>query len=82
MAWLKISVIVCLSVYCVNSQIDETQYGSASVTGRCYSDSGRPQRCTPPFVNAAFNVPVVSTNTCGTRQPTYYCTQVRNKNSV
>lgn len=32
----------------------------------CYDNDGRPQRCFPPFVNAAFNVPVEATNTCGT----------------
>jgi Laminin N-terminal (Domain VI) len=31
----------------------------------CYDQSGRAQRCFPPFVNAAFNVPVEATNTCG-----------------
>uniref|UniRef100_A0AC34GIX0 Laminin N-terminal domain-containing protein n=1 Tax=Panagrolaimus sp. ES5 TaxID=591445 RepID=A0AC34GIX0_9BILA len=35
-----------------------------------------PQRCVPEFVNAAFNLPVNVTNTCGTTQPTHYCSQV------
>jgi len=42
----------------------------------CYDASGRAQRCYPPFVNAAFNVPVEATNTCGTGDtPEYYCRQ-------
>ncbi|KAM4642244.1 laminin subunit gamma-1 [Discoglossus pictus] len=36
--------------------------------------SGRPQRCMPEFVNAAFNVTVVATNTCGA-PPEEYCVQ-------
>lgn len=40
--------------------------GSTSSRVRpCYDQSGRAQRCFPPFVNAAFNVPVEATNTCG-----------------
>ncbi len=41
----------------------------------CYDESGRPQRCIPPFVNPAFELPVVATNTCGMRGPTEYCLQ-------
>ncbi|XP_030219656.1 laminin subunit gamma-1 [Gadus morhua] len=40
----------------------------------CVDDSNRPQRCMPEFVNAAFNVTVVSTNTCGS-PPEEYCVQ-------
>ena len=40
----------------------------------CTDDSGRPQRCMPEFVNAAFNVTVVATNTCGS-PPEEYCVQ-------
>lgn len=42
----------------------------------CYDSAGRAQRCYPPFVNAAFNVPVEATNTCGSSdQREYYCRQ-------
>jgi len=42
----------------------------------CYNSAGRAQRCYPPFVNAAFNVPVEATNTCGAGdEPDYYCRQ-------
>lgn len=40
----------------------------------CVDDTNRPQRCMPEFVNAAFNVTVVSTNTCGS-PPEEYCVQ-------
>lgn len=40
----------------------------------CADDRGNPQRCMPEFVNAAFNVTVVATNTCGS-PPEEYCVQ-------
>ncbi|KAM9789486.1 LOW QUALITY PROTEIN: laminin subunit gamma-1 [Neosynchiropus ocellatus] len=40
----------------------------------CVDDVGGPQRCMPEFVNAAFNVTVVATNTCGS-PPEEYCVQ-------
>ncbi|MBN3312115.1 LAMC1 protein, partial [Atractosteus spatula] len=40
----------------------------------CTDDLNRPQRCMPEFVNAAFNVTVVATNTCGS-PPEEYCVQ-------
>ncbi|XP_075996096.1 laminin subunit gamma-1 [Genypterus blacodes] len=48
---------------CVRAAMDE-----------CADEQGRPQRCMPEFVNAAFNVTVVSTNTCGS-PPEEYCVQ-------
>lgn len=33
------------------------------------------QRCLPPFVNAAFNARVESTNTCGENGPIEFCVQ-------
>ncbi|CAH1787839.1 unnamed protein product [Owenia fusiformis] len=49
---------------------------------RCYDSQGRAQRCMPEFVNAAFNVPVIATNTCGEKsisneygRPIEYCLQ-------
>lgn len=46
-----------------------------SQPSRCYDEFRRPLRCFPEFVNAAFNMRVESTNTCGTRGPTEYCLQ-------
>ncbi|XP_031767395.2 laminin subunit gamma-1 [Galleria mellonella] len=41
----------------------------------CYSNDGRPQRCIPEFENAAFNVQMEATNTCGDNGPMMYCIQ-------
>uniref|UniRef100_A0A672HPT0 Laminin subunit gamma-1 n=1 Tax=Salarias fasciatus TaxID=181472 RepID=A0A672HPT0_SALFA len=53
----------CVAAVCVRAAMDE-----------CSDDQGRPQRCMPEFVNAAFNVTVVATNTCGS-PPEEYCVQ-------
>uniref|UniRef100_A0A8B9RND4 Laminin, gamma 1 n=1 Tax=Astyanax mexicanus TaxID=7994 RepID=A0A8B9RND4_ASTMX len=47
---------------------------SRAAMDECADESGRPQRCMPEFVNAAFNVTVVATNTCGS-PPEEYCVQ-------
>lgn len=52
-----------VAVVCVRAAMDE-----------CSDEHDRPQRCMPEFVNAAFNVTVVATNTCGT-PPEEYCVQ-------
>ncbi|CAG5119951.1 unnamed protein product [Candidula unifasciata] len=41
----------------------------------CYDEQNRPQRCQPPFVNAAFGRIVDATNTCGMNGPQEYCLQ-------
>ena len=41
----------------------------------CYDRRGRPQRCFPPFVNAAFNLPVDATDTCGLAGAENFCQQ-------
>uniref|UniRef100_A0A674JQ18 Laminin subunit gamma-1 n=1 Tax=Terrapene triunguis TaxID=2587831 RepID=A0A674JQ18_9SAUR len=47
----------------------------AAAMDECVDEaSGRPQRCMPEFVNAAFNVTVVATNTCGSPAEEY-CVQ-------
>lgn len=42
---------------------------------KCYDENDRPQRCIPPFENAAFNVLMEATNTCGEDHPTEFCKQ-------
>ncbi|XP_034942261.1 laminin subunit gamma-1 [Chelonus insularis] len=43
---------------------------------KCYDETGRAQRCIPPFENAAFNVLIEATNTCGeSDRPTEFCKQ-------
>ncbi|XP_039858413.1 laminin subunit gamma-1 [Simochromis diagramma] len=61
-----IRALVALSwaaALCVRAAMDE-----------CSDERDRPQRCMPEFVNAAFNVTVVATNTCGS-PPEEYCVQ-------
>ncbi|KAK6627638.1 hypothetical protein RUM44_010117 [Polyplax serrata] len=41
----------------------------------CYDHTGKAQRCVPEFGNAAFNVLVEATNTCGMSGRTDYCIQ-------
>ncbi|MCP9257374.1 Laminin-like protein lam-2 [Dirofilaria immitis] len=41
----------------------------------CYDDMNIPQRCVPDFINAAFNLQVEVTNTCGLNGPISYCVQ-------
>lgn len=38
----------------------------------CYDETGKPTRCIPDFVNAAFNKEVVASSTCGS-PPSRYC---------
>ncbi|VDK44290.1 unnamed protein product [Anisakis simplex] len=35
----------------------------------CYDSAGRPIRCIPDFINAAFGKPVIASNTCGQSGP-------------
>lgn len=44
-------------------------------TSACYDRHMRPVRCTPEFINAAYNSFVEATNTCGLRGPSQYCVQ-------
>uniref|UniRef100_A0A8D3CQ27 Laminin, gamma 1 n=1 Tax=Scophthalmus maximus TaxID=52904 RepID=A0A8D3CQ27_SCOMX len=53
----------CVLLLCARAAMDE-----------CVDEQRRAQRCMPEFVNAAFNVTVVATNTCGS-PPEEYCVQ-------
>uniref|UniRef100_A0A2K6F143 Laminin subunit gamma-1 n=1 Tax=Propithecus coquereli TaxID=379532 RepID=A0A2K6F143_PROCO len=61
--WPVLVVLAAAAARCARAAMDE-----------CADEGGRPQRCMPEFVNAAFNVTVVATNTCGT-PPEEYCVQ-------
>ena len=39
----------------------------------CSDGEGRPVRCVPDFINAAFGKPVVASSTCGLKQPQRFC---------
>lgn len=54
--------------------IDPNHFGADG--NPCYDRAThQPQRCVPDFVNAAFNLDVQVTNTCGTKRPTTFCVQ-------
>ncbi len=36
----------------------------------CYDEKNQPVRCVPDFINAAYNKPIVASNTCGLDGPT------------
>ena len=57
----RIVLLLLVSVLC---QPISAQYNLGR-SSNCYDRSNRPQRCTPPFQNAAFSLPVEATNTCG-----------------
>lgn len=40
----------------------------------CYESTGRPVRCVPEFINAAFGKPVIASDTCGVNGPSRFCT--------
>lgn len=61
--WPVLAVLAAAAAGCARAAMDE-----------CTDEGGRSQRCMPEFVNAAFNVTVVATNTCGT-PPEEYCVQ-------
>ena len=46
-----------------------------SAENSCYDSSGRAQKCVPEFVNAAFNLSVEATNTCGVTEAQEFCVQ-------
>ncbi|KAL3981906.1 Netrin unc-6 [Acanthocheilonema viteae] len=48
----------------------------------CYDHAGRPIRCVPDFINAAFGKPVTASNTCGQSGPSSYCTLRENAMGV
>ncbi|KAK6023660.1 laminin, partial [Ostertagia ostertagi] len=39
----------------------------------CYESTGRPVRCVPEFINAAFGKPVIASSTCGMNGPSRFC---------
>lgn len=76
---------LCVTVLAAVTLLSLVPLCSAAGGGRrrsglrpCYDNTGRAQRCYPPFVNAAFSVPVDATNTCGAGgQAEFYCRQTR-----
>ncbi|XP_071947989.1 laminin subunit gamma-1-like [Antedon mediterranea] len=72
------SAIFCLILTSLFTRSISQALDAGDETGmsKCYDSFGDAQRCVPPFMNAAFELPVVAGNTCGQRQnPTKYCLQ-------
>ncbi|EDX09878.1 LanB2 [Drosophila simulans] len=46
----------------------------------CYDPYGRPQKCLPEFINAAYQLQIESTNTCGEQNDNHFCIQTMNQN--
>ncbi|XP_039963355.1 laminin subunit gamma-1 [Bactrocera neohumeralis] len=44
----------------------------------CYDQYGRPQRCMPEFINAAYQLQIEATNTCGENGDNHFCIQTMN----
>ncbi|KAK9881612.1 hypothetical protein WA026_016483 [Henosepilachna vigintioctopunctata] len=58
----------------VSQDVDQTPATGWGGT-RCYDKFRNPQRCIPEFENAAFNVLIEATNTCGDNGPIEFCRQ-------
>ncbi|XP_034039360.1 laminin subunit gamma-1 [Thalassophryne amazonica] len=65
MSWILLRVLAAW--LCVAARV-------RGAMDECSDAHGRPHRCMPEFVNAAFNATVVATNTCGS-PPEEYCVQ-------
>ena len=48
---------------------------SIGASNSCYDSNGRAIKCVPEFQNAAFNLTVEATNTCGLTEPQEFCLQ-------
>ncbi|XP_074654199.1 laminin subunit gamma-1-like [Tubulanus polymorphus] len=73
-----IVIIVLIEIISLNGGLNAQENSRGSSSRRrpssCYDLNGKPQRCMPEFVNAAFNLPVHATNTCGNPR-IRYCRQ-------
>lgn len=48
-------------------------YAPQRSTDPCYTDEGKPQKCIPDFVNAAYGAPVTASSTCGQKGAEKFC---------
>lgn len=75
--FLVVGAVLCglLAVSAVGQHHHHSPTSNGGGQRPCYDRRGRPQRCFPPFVNAAFNLAVEATNTCGQDGPEDFCQQ-------
>lgn len=69
-AWVSVAVALVVGVFLVGPAESADPQRVP-----CYDGSGRAQRCFAPFVNAAFNLTVEATNTCGMSGEEHFCEQ-------
>lgn len=67
---------------CVNSAYFSQFSMRAPDHDPCQDSTGRPIRCVPEFINAAFGKPVIATDTCGTSGPAKYCTVTEGSDGI
>ncbi|KAK5642602.1 hypothetical protein RI129_008769 [Pyrocoelia pectoralis] len=71
---LNFFLIILFIGLCFGQDYDQTPAIGIKGT-KCYDDFNRPQRCIPEFENAAFNLLMEATNTCGDEGQIEYCIQ-------
>lgn len=86
MSWFTVLALLVFSTTAARGQRQEPAAylpttADSRYSSRCHDSQDRPQRCVPEFVNAAFNIEVDATDTCGlgpggfVGAPTEYCLQ-------
>ncbi|CAG9761693.1 unnamed protein product [Ceutorhynchus assimilis] len=78
--FLELSALIFAFKQCggqlVHQETDHTQTPVIGIKGaKCYDQFNAPQRCYPAFENAAFQMEMEATNTCGTDGEQEYCVQ-------
>ncbi|XP_075155636.1 LOW QUALITY PROTEIN: netrin-B [Haematobia irritans] len=68
-----VTLLVLLALVAVAHGAKSSSSSSSSNNNDpCYFE-GKPRKCLPSFVNAAYGNPVVASSTCGTHQTEHYC---------
>ncbi|GLV33913.1 Laminin B2 [Carabus blaptoides fortunei] len=74
--WFLVISVLQTVFWCSAQDLTQTPVLGISQKGtKCYDGFNRPQRCIPEFENAAFNVLMEATNTCGDEGAVDYCVQ-------
>ncbi|TMW47456.1 hypothetical protein DOY81_007464, partial [Sarcophaga bullata] len=73
---INISSIIVLSCVASLAFAKSSLNGGSHNNDPCYYE-GKPRKCLPSFVNAAYGNPVQASSTCGAHQPERYCEMKR-----
>ncbi|ENN81830.1 hypothetical protein YQE_01769, partial [Dendroctonus ponderosae] len=68
-------ILILCTVSEAQIELEQTPVVGIKELSRCYDAFNLPQRCIPEFENAAFNLLVEATNTCGEMDTQEYCFQ-------